>query len=87
MSETQKIDLLTSVNAHELDLVARLLAAVAPAEDGRYPGVQLSLTRSASGRQWTITDGATTVDVRSKGAIRGLVSRSGYQRAASSSRC
>lgn len=63
-------DDLTVVDADELDLVARLLAAMSPAEDGRHPGAQLARTRS--GRVWTITDGGVTVDVRCSGPIRGL---------------
>jgi len=72
MHETHMIDDLTPVDADELDLVARLLAVVSPAEGGPHPGVQLSRSPSGSGRVWTITDGAMTVDVRSKASIRGL---------------
>ena len=60
----------TTIDAEELDLVARLLDVLSPVEDGPHPGAQLSPLRS--GRVWTITDGVATVDLRCSGAIRGL---------------
>ena len=59
-----------AINTEEWDLVARLLEAMSPREDGPYPGAQLS--RFRSGRIWTITDGTMTVDVRCGGSIPGL---------------
>ncbi len=59
-----------AVNTQEWDLVARLLAVVAPHEDGACPGAQLSRHRAS--RIWTLTDGTMTVDVRCGGTIPGL---------------
>ena len=59
-----------AINTEEWDLVARLLAAMSPREDGPYPGAQLSQFRA--GRIWTLTDGTMTVDVRCGGSIPGL---------------
>ena len=59
-----------AINTEEWDLVARLLVAVSPREDGPYPGAQLSQSRA--GRIWTLTDGTMTVDVRCGGSIPGL---------------
>ena len=63
-------DDLMAVNTQEWDLVARLLAVVAPHEDGACPGAQLSRHRAS--RIWTLTDGTMTVDVRCGGTIPGL---------------
>lgn len=63
-------DDLMAVNTQEWDLVARLLAVVAPHEDGACPGAQLSRHRAS--RIWTLTDGTVKVDVRCGGTIPGL---------------
>ncbi len=59
-----------AINTEEWDLVARLLEAMSPREDGPYPGAQLSRFRAS--RIWTITGGTMTVDVRCGGSIPGL---------------
>lgn len=59
-----------AIDIQEWELVDRLLAAMAPDEDGPYPGAQLS--RHRAGRIWTLTNGAMTVDVRCDGSIPGL---------------
>lgn len=56
MDVTHTRDELTPVYLGELDQVHRLLAVIAPVEVGRYPGVQLSRTRT--GRVWTLIGAA-----------------------------
>jgi hypothetical protein len=70
MDVTHTRDDLTPVDLGELDQVHRLLAVIAPVEVGRYPGVQLSRTRT--GRVWTLIGDGCSVDVRVAGSIDGL---------------
>ena len=70
MDVTHSRDDLTPVHLGELDQVHRLLAVIAPVEVGRYPGVQLSRTRT--GRVWTLIGDGCSVDVRVAGSIDGL---------------